>query len=77
MACNDSQHWIPCPINGCKRRRNPNLLCCKECWKLIPTDLRLTYLRERNHDSHGDSMALAAMACLEAAEAEMSQRGEQ
>lgn len=72
-----SQKWIPCPINGCRQKRNPMLLCCKDCWKLIPVALRRTYLQERNSNSHSDSTSLAAIACLEAAESEMTQRGEQ
>jgi len=29
-----------CPIAGCTRKRGPDMLMCRHCWSLVPTDLQ-------------------------------------
>lgn len=61
-----------CSCNGCKEVIKPTHFICEKCWELVPASLRTTYLRERQADPLGDSVRIAAQACIEAAEQELA-----
>lgn len=62
-----------CPVNGCGVVIPHGDLCCAKCWQRVPKSLQATYAAEKSKaDPDGDSLAMAAQACIEAAESDFS-----
>lgn len=67
-----------CPLNGCSVPITGEHILCEKHWRLVPKALRITFLRERREDRGAggvgnDSLTMATIACLEAAESAMSE----